>query len=210
MEQVLQFIADHIGIVVAGQGVLAALSGLFALLGWGVASKLCGSLSVADLGRLVRVLQAIFAANKQASKTTLNGLFIGACVLLMSGCGAAAVHGKVQQMLVFEDQVHAQVMRLRAVADETLPMLPADKQEEYRVKLAAAYDVLGKALDAKDTALQAALTASESSVDVTALTVQIVSAIEQIVGIVNTFATAEKRAELTGSSKALKARWVKQ
>jgi hypothetical protein len=117
-------------------------------------------------------------------KKLLAVLFASVTLLAVPGCVKSQINVKVQQALIFEDQVHAQVNTLRAVFDAAVPVLPVDKQQEYRDKIASAYGILEKALDAKDQSLQAALAASADTVDVSAAIVAIVNAVQDIIAIV--------------------------
>lgn len=108
-------------------------------------------------------------------------------LLYATGCAAGNLNVKVQQALVFEDRVHAQVTNLEALFETSVPLLPADKQVEARTKLAVAKAVLADALEAKDAALQAALAASAPTVDVTAVVTNIVTAVQGVVAVVGAF-----------------------
>ena len=101
------------------------------------------------------------------------------------GCGASALHPKIEQALLFEDQVHAQVKNLEGVFDATLLMMPEAQRPEWQARLAFAKQQLGTALEAKDAALRAALAASDSTVDISAVVGQIVAAVTGIVEIVD-------------------------
>lgn len=181
MKTIIDFVAANlVAITAIQQGLFSALSLICQMLGWKVASKVFGTLTTLDLGRVLRVVQAL--KTPPAVKATLGGL---ACIALLSGCGASAIHPKIEQALLFEDQVHAQVKNLEGVFDATLLMIPEPQRPEWQARLAFAKQQLGTALEAKDAALRAALAASDSTVDISAVVGQIVAAVTGIVEIVD-------------------------
>jgi hypothetical protein len=105
--QIMKWIGENIVLVtVIQQGLFAALSAIFQLLGWVAASKWCGTLSSLDLGRIVRYFAAQTDAAKLDQKmakveqavgkdallkNTLGVLFV---TLLLSGCSLEAARTK--------------------------------------------------------------------------------------------------------------------
>jgi hypothetical protein len=106
--QIVKWIGDNIVLVtVIQQGLFAALSAIFQLLGWVVASKWCGTLSTLDLGRIVRYFTAQTDAAKLDQKmakveqavgkdallkNTLGVLFVA---LILSGCAGTFEEAKL-------------------------------------------------------------------------------------------------------------------
>lgn len=133
---------------------------------------------------VIVILKTIVGALEKAPKVGILLLAIGAAATQV-GCGASAIHPKIEQALLFEDQVHAQVKTLEGVFDATLLMVPEPQRPEWQARMAFAKQQLGTALEAKDAALRAALAASESTVDISAVVGQIVAAVTGIVEIVD-------------------------
>lgn len=96
------------------------------------------------------------------------------------------IHTHVQQALIFEDRVHAQVGTLTAVFEASVPLLPIEAQAKARKDLAEATHELSQLLEAKDLALKSALDLSAESVDVTQIVNSIVATVSKIVEIVAT------------------------
>jgi hypothetical protein len=143
-----------------------------------------------DFWKVLTQLQVLFK-----SKSTFGGgglpalLLIGAMAAgtVTVGCNRSALHVKVQQALVFEDQVHAQVTRIESALEANIPLLPPTMQEKARAEFAAAKDKIAIALSSKDQALQAALAASADTVDVTALVANVILAVESAADLVGKF-----------------------
>ena len=84
--QILNVISDNLELVVAiQQGLFSALSGLCAMVGWTKASKVLGTLTTLDLGRLVRYAQKVAAFRQALSGAAKGGLL----VLLLVGCSGS-------------------------------------------------------------------------------------------------------------------------
>lgn len=87
MMQICNTIVDwssaNVNLLLAIQAALAGFSGVFALLGWTTLSKITGTLTALDLGRIVRQMKARRDALRKAAPVAL--------VLLAVGCGAATV-----------------------------------------------------------------------------------------------------------------------
>ena len=136
----------------------------------------------------IRAIEASPVTKSPDIKSIANVSILGlACFACLFACMPKDIHVKIQQALIFEDQVQVQVANLRAVADTLIVMAPVDKQPEMKAKVAEAYAELEQLLDAKDTSLQAALVASADTVDVSATVQAVVSTVQKIIALVATF-----------------------
>jgi hypothetical protein len=191
MQELADKIVKNFGIIMAAISTLLVMAA--PLVGLVVSAAVAAGWLKAESGFAVFVAKIFpLSLHAQSGKPRLPPVGPAAILLLaigasvtQAGCGASALHPKIEQALLFEDQVHAQVKNLEGVFDATLLMMPEAQRPEWQAKLAFAKQQLGTALEAKDAALRAALAASDSNVDISAVVGQIVQAVTGIVEIVD-------------------------
>jgi hypothetical protein len=183
MQAIINFIvANSAAIISIQQGLCVLGAAIFQMLGKPAVSKWFGTFAAFDLGRVIRWVSSMSEAKKAALKVSAASICMGLCLL---GCTPSSLHPKIEQALLFEDQVHAQVKTLEGVFDAAILAVPEAQRPEWQGKLAFAEQQLGSALEAKDATLRAALAASAETVDISAVVGQIVTAVTDIISIVD-------------------------